>query len=189
MNHIIFALLLMPLILWSQEITNTSPDFTNVIVRFMDDNQPYSRITNYPSEVSSVDFSTNAPGWSTNMLVTDYLDYVRSIQMSDAWIVGKSNQVWIANNRRTVNLQRLLALYDLIPQGRSGCSNSAATFSTIEASLASGTNTQAQVVNRIRQLNQEANSVNTRQAYILEYLQRLGPELKALYKPDQDPAQ
>lgn len=96
---------------------------------------------------------------------------------------------WRASQRAPLdaNLARIQQLYTQIDQGRTLCSNIDQTTATIEASLASGTNTQAQVVVRIRQLNGAVHDHNTINAGVLELLQRLGPVLRGIYRPEEDP--
>ena len=78
--------------------TNAPPVLTNILVNFKPDNYPYPGITNYPIPGPMVDFQTNAPGWTTNMMTDQYLSYVTAIQQSAAWQTGKSllasNKLW-----------------------------------------------------------------------------------------------
>lgn len=188
MNRILLILLVSSVFGLGQEVTN-SPPCTNILVLFKPDNQPYIGVTNYPAATETVCFQANIDGWSTNMTLDQFTEFMSVIQDSSAWRIGKSNANYLAQSKTTANLARIVELYQQIPAGRAMATNTSATLRIIEGSLASGTNTQAQVVNRIRQLNGAVNDVNTIQAAILELLQRLGPELRKLYEPAKDDTQ
>lgn len=166
--------------------TNEPPVLTNKLVNFKPDNYPYTGVTNYPIPGPLVDYPTNAPGWATNMTTDQYAAYLATIYSSPAWINGKSNANWIANNKRTLNLQKIAALFDLLPSGWTNCASDKATSDIIEASLASGTNTQAQVVVRIRQLNGITQNAINRQQKVLELWWRMELVLRAIYDPIKD---
>lgn len=91
--------------------------------------------------------------------------------------------------KRTVantNSIKLQSLYEFIPKARVWTASTLTTVTNIEASLASGTNNTAQLVLRIRQLNGEVNQQARINAGVLELLQRLGPVLREMYKPETD---
>ena len=159
----------------------------NILVLFYTDNQPLTGLTNWPLRTKDVSFSTNAPGWSTNMTKVDYEAY-RAARLP-LYNAAESNMLYQQKVALDANIARLLVLHAQIPAGRTITSNDVATLATVEASLAAGTNTTAQTVIRIRQLNGVVEDLRQIQAGILEYLQRLGPVLKDLYKPDIDTAQ
>lgn len=99
-----------------------------------------------------------------------------------AWKTNSANPQVALNEK----IAELVDIYQLIPTGRTICTNDMASSATIEASLASGTNTQAQVVTRIRQINANVNDALMLENRILELLQRLGPVLKSMYRPEDD---
>ena len=172
---------------FAQETTDPVKTTTNKLVKFYADNLPYACITNYPARTENTDIATTPTGWNTNFIGgVGYDEYLESFR--PAFTVAKSNAVYLARARNATNIARLLVLHNQIPAGRTITSNDVATLSTIEASLAAGTNTTAQTVIRIRQLNGVVEDLRQIQAGILEYLQRLGPVLKDLYKPDIDTA-
>jgi hypothetical protein len=138
----------------------------------------------WPRTVSETDKTNIASGWHANYSVSEYLSYRSSMQAQhNAWV---SNSALATSIVTSNNLARLMDLHSTIPTGRTITSNAAVTIATIEGSLASGTNSQAQVVTRIRQLNGVMENLRAIEANILEYLQRLGPVLKDLYRPEND---
>ena len=178
--------LLLPFALLAQETTNEPINVrTNVLVRFYADNKPYVGITNYPMQVENVETTEVLPGWSSNFTQANWDLYMAA--MREAVKIPKSNAVYAAKVKADANLARLLELYAQIPIGRTNNAISTSKIALLETSLASGTNTTAAlVVSRVRQLNSIADDINRRQGYILEYLQRLGPVLKSLYRPQDD---
>lgn len=160
-------------------------DNTNRLVKFYPDNRPYDGLTNYPVKIEDTSLTNVPTGWDTNFIgQVGFEEHMAALK--DKMGVASSNASYIARVKSTNNIARLLVLYDQIPIGRTLCSNVLTSVNTIESSLASGTNTQAQVVVRIRQLNQAVADLNTVQSGILELLQRLGPVLKTLYNPGID---
>ena len=169
----------------AQETNEVVNPNTNRLVKFYPDNQPYVGITNYPQRIEDTDLLTTPAGWNTNFI--GRVGFEEHMAGFGAVLsLARSNKVYLARIQSANNLARLLQLYDLIPAGRVICTNNAATIATIEASLASGTNTQAQVIVRIRQLNGVVAEQRVIHANVLEYLQRLGPMLRDLYRADRD---
>lgn len=66
----------------------------NLLVTFWPNNQPYTGLTNWPQGVKPVSFSTNAPGWTTNMTEAQYVAHVAARQA--VYNTGSSNEVWQA---------------------------------------------------------------------------------------------
>lgn len=126
----------------------------------------------------------------TNTFVTPPAVLMTGPQLQDCFRTNQSAydsySDSVAKVRTNANLARLIFIYSLIPTGRTICSNDLASSATIEASLASGTNSQSQVVTRMRQLNNTVNDALVIENQILELLQRLGPVLKSMYRPEED---
>jgi hypothetical protein len=129
-----------------------------------------------PVEFRSIGTSTNAPiGFSvalTPLGVETYTNtWASEISSWKNFVENyRSNQVWIAKRDSDVNLARLIELYQQIPTARATIYN----FATNTSNL-----TTAQLTTATRQL---ANYVEKE----MEFIQRLGPLLKSLYKPEQD---
>lgn len=139
----------------------------NVLVKFYPDNVPFTGLTNYPAVLLPVNSTTNAPGWTTNMTVVDYTAYLASKQpVYDAAINAESNRIATMS---IANSARIVALFQQIPAAR-------VQMQTISTNTGM---TQAQAIAAVRQ---EANVIDG----ILEELQRLGPVLKQIYKPEED---
>lgn len=157
----------------------------NALVRYYPDNAPFTGLTNWPKVVALCSNNAAVPqGWDAVVSTNSLASAVAAKQAT--YDAGAAAVQTVQDNASRVNLARLLALYNQIPNGRTLVANDQTTLGTIEASLASATNTQAQVVIRVRQLNNVANDLATVQANILELLQRLGPVLQTLYRPEQD---
>lgn len=141
----------------------------NLLVRFYPNNQPYQGLTNYPSEIRAVSFTTNAPGWNTNMTFAQY-DLLRSASVP-IYESGASNEAYTAELALKQNTDRLVQLYAGIPSAR-------ATINSF--SNATNTMTTAQLTAATRQLAGYTEK-------LMEFIQRLGPVLKEMYKPEDDP--
>lgn len=143
----------------------------NILVKFYPDNQPYSGLTNYPAVTQPVSWSTNTIGWNTNMTLAAYAAYKDSF--SAQYAAGESNATYQAQAALNANVARLLTLYNGIPSAR-----------TQLRSFANGTNTltTAQLTTATRQLADYTEK-------LMEFIQRLGPVLKEIYKPEQDSTQ
>ena len=140
----------------------------------------------WPVVVQPCGTNTTIPaGFHTNIAWDVYTAYRASLE---PWM-DASNAVVRA--QQTLNRETKIAdaveLYQRIPAGLQLAQQVATNSAIIEASLASGTNTQAQVVTRIRQLNGNVNTLNTVQSNILVYLEKIGPSLKHIYDSQLPP--
>lgn len=122
-------------------------------------------------------------GWDTNMTISAYKAYRASVEPSvNAWRQSLINST---NALKAANLAALVSLFGKVDNGLILTTNLFTTITNVENSLASGTNTQAQVVFRIRQLNGVVNDQNRIVQGVLELLQRLFPPLKEIYQTSQ----
>jgi len=156
----------------------------NLLINFYPDNQPYPGLKGYPAQIMPVPWSTNTPGWSTNMTSTDFETYMESCRVT--YLSSQSNAAATVQAKTDANLARLLVLYGVISPARNTIGANQSSLTNIYASLASGTNTTAQVVSRVNQANLLLNDQMTIMSSILEFLQRLGPSLQSIYKPADD---
>lgn len=124
-------------------------------------------INNWPVQVQPIGTNTSVDAPFLLMTKAQIAECIASNQ--PAMTSWESNKLWQANAKRDANLARIVALFQQIPAARVQMQ----TIST-NASM-----TQAQAIAAVRQ---EANVIDG----ILEELQRLGPVLKQIYKPEED---
>jgi hypothetical protein len=179
----IFCFLLSAFGLTAQVTNQSAP--TNVLVNFYPANQPYLGLTNWPANSLPVSFSTNAPGWQTNMTLAAYEALTNS-----QWAVYLIGQEAVVENQQALvmsNYSAWNALYTNIPAGIADSSNRIAAMGVIYTNLLAGTNTQAQ---DNAQMTQMAKQLYYSYVYLNEmiiYLSRLGPGLQGIYNPTTDP--
>jgi hypothetical protein len=82
----------------------------NLLVNFWPVNQPYPGLTNWPQGVKPVSFSTNAPGWATNMTISQFNSY-KAVQQP-VYDAGASNVVWSAQQTVLQDIADLQARLD-----------------------------------------------------------------------------
>ena len=157
------------------------------LVNFYPPNQPYAGLTNYPSQIVPVTWSTNTPGWSTNMSSDDYAAYVSVLV--PIYATAQSNAQAAVTTQSNANLARLAVLYSLIQQARTMTAAGQSGLTNVYMSLASGTNTTTQVVVQVNKANMIHNDQMTIMAGVLELLQRLWPVLQQAYQPATDSTQ
>lgn len=83
--------------------------YGQVLVRWYPDNQPYAGLTNYPEATLSVSYTTNAPGWSTNMTAEQYGAYKAA--MKPLYLAARSNALVIADQLAVSNALVVLKAY------------------------------------------------------------------------------
>lgn len=143
----------------------------NVLVRFHADNQPFAGLTNYPAQTQPVTWATNSPGWATNMTLAAYAAHRAALE--PIYRAAESNAQATAKAALDANVARLKQLYDGIPDARTTLRN-----------FANGTNTLTNP-QRDAALRQSADYTEK----LMEFIQRLGPVLKAQYRPEEDTTQ
>lgn len=175
-----------------------------VLVKYFPPNQPFAGLTNYPSAVGFTRFTTNAPGWDTNMTPSAYYGllgrvlpgYVTGAVAAGATIaqamatnpapISLDSGVWSASSAGT-NYGAWLSLNAQMPLGVS-------TFATMTNSLwgiyqsLTPTNTLAQLTSKMQTLALDEWILATAMRNVCEYLQRMGPGLQQGYDPAKDPA-
>lgn len=102
-----------------------------------------------------------------------------------AYTAWESNHVFSAKSEKEANIARLFQLYAGIPNARTQFIVGVNLLATVDGSLASGTNTQAQVVGRLRQVVAVETEAIGYLDNIAEILDRLGPLLKDMYNATQ----
>lgn len=114
---------------------------------------------------------TNAPNGFVLLTQAQLNNIVATNQ--PAYTAWESNKSYVAKAKLDANITRLLQLYDGI-----------ATARTTLRGFADATNTlsTAQLTTAVRQMADY-------QEKIMEFLQRLGPVLKSIYKPEEDSVQ
>lgn len=157
----------------------------NVAVRFYGSN-PDGLPANWPVQVQPCGTNTSVAGFS--VMTQAELNAIISTNRA-AYTAWESNKIFAAQAKLNENMTRLLTLYNQIPKARTWTASTLTTCTNIDASLASGTNSNAQIIARVRQINAEAATQARIQAGILELLQRLGPVLRDMYRADNDDTQ
>lgn len=157
----------------------------NVLVTFWPTNQPYQGLTNWPQGAKPVSWSTNTPGWATNMTLANYSAYVAAQQ--PVYDAGVSNALYSANVNISSNAAAWQAMYVQIPLGISDSSNRIFTLGNLIASWNSGTNNAAGTNSIIKQTMQNVQVSYQYLNQIIVYLSRLGPGLQQVYQPANDP--
>lgn len=158
----------------------------NVAVRFYGDKNPQGLPEHWPAQVQPCGKETKVDGF-TVMTSEQLADIVKTNKpLYAAW---ESNKTHVAQAKVDSSLLKLAALYEQIPTARKWTATTLTTCTNIEASLVSGTNTTAQLITRIRQINGEVATQARINAGVLELLQRLGPGLRSMYQAENDETQ
>lgn len=157
----------------------------NILVNFYTPNQPFPGLTNYPAQTLTVSWSTNSPGWQTNMLVSDFVAYTASFQA--AYLAESSNAIYQVTIPLSLTSNAWWTMYQQMPIGIFDSSNRQVAVSALWSSWKSGTNSASQTNAIITSALQQDQFVWTYLNQIIIYLSRLGPGLNAIYQPTQDP--
>ena len=157
----------------------------NVLVNFYPANQPFAGLTNYPAQDLEVTWSTNSPGWATNMLDTDYAAYKAGLL--PAYLTASSNAQYQASLPVATNLANYMLLSSMIPLGLADCTTRTNTLWTEYWSFRSGTNSAAGTNAIVADVIMQCYISDIYHREILDLLSRLGPVLQQLYQPASDP--
>lgn len=172
----------------------------NVLVNFYPNNQPYPGLTNWPYNDLKTNYTGSVPGWTTNMLLSDYTAYVAALK--PVYDAGVSNAYYVTVTANVLsNYNAWYSLYTNIPAGLTDTSNRINVFTNmsrqltvLNASWNSGTNNAAGtnrviggiLTNMVIQASQ-GQYTWTYLNQIINYLSRLGPGLQQGYNPALDP--
>lgn len=135
----------------------------NVLVNFYADNQPYQSLTNYPKCVLAVAWTTNMPGWSTNMTISDYNALMATL--TPIYNAAISNADWSV---------RKLTLASI--------SNLQASVSALQADLPAFQNPNYSFVTNWPNLQLGLKYINTNLLHIADVIDKLTPVLTNLYQ-------
>lgn len=153
----------------------------NILLTCYPDNQPFQGLTNWPILVRPVTWSTNTPGWQTNMALSNF----NSMMVVLSPIYSNANRTSLSGPNS--NYVAWFNVYTQMPLGIQDSSNRIATFNSLLSSWSSGTNTAAQTNSIVKQTIQNQSIVMTYLNQIIGYLSRLGPGLQQVYQPANDP--
>lgn len=67
----------------------------NLLIKFYPDNKPYPGLTNWPSNIEAVTYSTNSPGWDANISNSNFVALVS--QQTALYKQGESNSLYLAH--------------------------------------------------------------------------------------------
>lgn len=124
-------------------------------------------IQNWPVQVQPI--GTNTTVASPFLLMTQAQISECMASNQPAMTAWESNKLWQANAKRDANLARIVALFNQIPSARSNAAFIQSTGLTNVATISAAVKMEANILEGI-----------------LEELQRLGPVLKQIYKPEED---
>lgn len=145
----------------------------NILVNFWPTNQPYQGLTNWPQGVKPVSWSTNTPGWATNMTLAAYSAYVAAQQ--PVYDAGVSNAQFNISSLNSSNYAAWISIYTNIALGVADTSNRMANVTSLTASWKSGTNSAAGTNNIITSMFSHWYYDWVYFNQVLQYLKVLGP--------------
>jgi hypothetical protein len=157
------------------------------LVNFYPTNHPYAGLWMWPSNYQNVAWSTNTPGWQTNM-TGRALDDLFLAQQPIFQAAQQSN-----------NLAQATTLWDKIPAGlnllsttASAISTDLGTYTNVYSSLISETNTAPQAIVQIANYIRAANDVEVQRQQqmvvtigLVQLWQQVGPVINQLYQQSQ----
>lgn len=124
-------------------------------------------IQNWPVQVQPI--GTNKTVASPFLLMTKAHIAECMASNQPAMAAWESNKTWQTNAKRDANLARIVALFNQIPAARSNATFIQSTSLTNVATISAAVKMEANILDGI-----------------LEELQRLGPVLKQIYRPEED---